>query len=175
MPDNWHLVWAAGVLSLLQSHAPLADATALEAEALEYMRKAVQALWRPTRPTLIPGAAELSDPGAEPPSYAAFSAAQLEEIADAAPRDWNREDQRMRTSADAWLLELMAPDGQLVYAGRSLDQSWAQTTGVYVGARESALDPARAGEWEEFSSRAFSYLRARTRHGAAESSPSSRD
>ncbi len=158
--NNWHLVWAAGVLSLLQSHVPLPGASTLEAEALEYMSEAVRTLAKPARPTLVPGAAELSDPGAEPLAYAVFSAAQLEEIADAAPGSWSQADQRLREHADAWLLQLMAPDGQLVYAGRSLDQSWAQFAGMYVGTRESTLDPERAGEWEEFSSRAFSYLRS---------------
>ena len=156
--NNWRLVWAAGVLSLLQSRVPLTDPATLEAEALEYVHQAVRAISKPARPTLIPGAAELSDPGAEPLAYAVFSAAQLEEIADAAPGSWGRQDQQLRKRADAWLLQLMAPDGQLVYAGRSLDQSWAQTAGVYVGARESTLDPVRAAAWAEFSSRAFSYL-----------------
>ena len=156
--NNWRLVWASGVLSLLQSGVPLAGAPTLEAEALGDLHQAVRALSKPARPTLIPGAAELSDPGAEPLAYAVFSAAQLEEVADAAPASWDLQDQHLRARADGWLLQLMAPDGQLVYAGRSLDQSWAQTAGVYVGARESTLDPVRAAEWEEFSSRAFSYL-----------------
>jgi len=156
--NNWHLVWAAGILSLLQSGVPLENAATLQAEALEYLEEAGLWLSKPSKPTLVPGAAELSDPGAEPSAYAAFSDAQLEEIADAAPSYWNRKSQRLRTSADAWLLQEMAPDGQLVYAGRSLDQSWAQTAAAYVGARESALDPERASEWSEFTSRAFSYL-----------------
>ena len=164
--NNWHLVWAAGVLSLLQARVPLAGAPTLEAEALMYVREAVRSHGRPSRPTLIPGAAELSDPGAEPPAYAVFSSGQLEEIADAAPGDWNEQDQRLQAHADAWLQQLMAPDGQLVYAGRSLDQSWAQTAGAYVGARESALDPEHAGAWAEFSSRAFSYLESAYPPGA---------
>lgn len=156
--NNWRLVWAAGVLSLLQSRVQLTEAPTLEAEALAYVHEAVRALSKPARPTLIPEAAELSDPGAEPSAYAVFSAAQLEEVADAAPGSWDRQDQQLRARADAWLLQLMAPDGQLVYAGRSLDQSWAQTAATYVGARESTLDPVRAAAWGEFSSRAFSYL-----------------
>jgi len=156
--NNWGLVWAAGVLSLLRSQVPLTDAPVLEAEALGYVHRAVGALSKPARPTLMPGAAELSDPGAEPSAYAVFSAAQLQEIAAAAPGSWDEADEELGTHADDWLLELMAPDGQLVYAGRSLDQSWAQTAAMYVGATESTLDPEQAAEWEAFSSRAFSYV-----------------
>jgi hypothetical protein len=65
---------------------------------------------------------------------------------------------RLRGQADRYALDMMAPDGQLSLAGRSLDQSWVQAAAAALGARRAALEPANAGVWRAFADRAASYL-----------------
>jgi hypothetical protein len=103
-------------------------------------------------------ARELSDPGAEPPAYELFSTFMLELISEFDPGAITPAVARLRAQADRYALDMMAPDGQLSLAGRSLDQSWVQAAAAALGARRAALEPANAGVWHAFADRAVSYL-----------------
>ncbi|HEY3830316.1 MAG TPA: hypothetical protein VGL57_14070 [Solirubrobacteraceae bacterium] len=154
--SNWRLVWAAGASALLASGQQ--PAAVWPAEIPVDLALAVTHAGPPARPSPLTGARELSDPGSEPPAYDLFSSALLELAAEADPAAMTPAVEALREQAARYALELMAPDGQLSYAGRSLDQSWVQAAGVDLGAHQAALDPDRAGQWQDFAERAFSYL-----------------
>jgi hypothetical protein len=103
-------------------------------------------------------ARELSDPGAEPSAYELFSTFMFELISEFDPGAITPAVTRLRTQADRYALDMMAPDGQLSLAGRSLDQSWVEAAAAALGARRAALEPANAGVWHAFADRAVSYL-----------------
>jgi hypothetical protein len=103
-------------------------------------------------------ARELSDPGGEPPAYELFSTFMLELVCESDPSAVTPAVARLRAQADRYALAMMAPDGQLSLTGRSLDQSWVQAAAAALGARRAELDPANAGQWGAFASRAVSYL-----------------
>ncbi len=103
-------------------------------------------------------ARELSDPGAEPSAYELFSTFMLELIEEFDPSAITPAVARLRAQADRYALDMMAPDGQLSLAGRSLDQSWVQAAAAALGARRAALEPANAGVWHAFGDRAVAYL-----------------
>jgi hypothetical protein len=105
-------------------------------------------------------ARELSDPGAEPPSYELFSTFMLELIGELDPSAITAPVARLRRQADRYALDMMAPDGQLSLSGRSLDQSWVQAAAAALGARRAPLDPASASAWRSYAERAASYLLA---------------
>jgi hypothetical protein len=152
--SNWRLVWAAGASTLLASGQRTVSPTAVSAD----LAMAVTHAAPPTSPSPVSGARELSDPGSQSPAYDLFSCALLELIAEADPTAMTPAAQRLRERAAHYALELMAPDGQLSYNGRSLDQSWVQAAGADLGARQVLVDPARAGAWRNFAARALSYL-----------------
>lgn len=157
--SNWRLVRAAGLGELFASRrmkgAVAARTTTAIASELDI---AVRHASPRAYPTAIAGARELSDPGPEPPSYHVFSSALLGIVADADPAALSGPIRRLRTEITHYALELMAPDGQLSFSGRSLDQSWVQAAGAALGAREALNDPARASQWRAFADRAFAYL-----------------
>jgi hypothetical protein len=103
-------------------------------------------------------ARELSDPGAEPSAYELFSTFMLELIGEIDPSAITPAVARLRAQADRYALDMMAPDGQLSLAGRSLDQSWVQAAAAALGARRAALEPANVGVWHAFADRAIAYL-----------------
>ncbi len=103
-------------------------------------------------------ARELSDPGAEPPAYELFSTFMLELLGESDASAVTPAVLALRAAADRYALDMMAPDGQLSLAGRSLDQSWVQAAAAALGARRAALEPASAGRWLTFADRAASYL-----------------
>jgi hypothetical protein len=105
-------------------------------------------------------ARELSDPGAEPPSYELFSTFMLELIGELDPSAITAPVARLRRHADRYALDMMAPDGQLSLSGRSLDQSWVQAAAAALGARRALLEPASASSWRSFAERAAAYLLA---------------
>jgi hypothetical protein len=158
--NNWRLVWSAGAAALAASQvggAANADTRALAGEISSDLALAVTHAGAPARPSVLSGARELSDPGSEPPSYHVFSCALLELIAEADPTAMTPALQRLRQQAAGYALQLMAPDGQMSFTGRSLDQSWVQAA-ADLGVRQAAIDPARAGQWRSFADRATSYL-----------------
>jgi hypothetical protein len=162
--SNWRLVWSAGAAALLNSGAlgatPPSNPATTADEISSDLNLAVTHAGAPAAPSVLRGARELSDPGSEPPSYHLLSCALLELIAEADPRALTPAIERLRRQAAGYALELMAPDGQLSVAGRSLDQSWVQAAGAAFGARQAARDPTRASRWRSFADRAFSYLLA---------------
>ncbi len=117
---------------------------------------------RAGRPLISSGlggpARELSDPGAEPSAYELFSAYMLEQIDEADPSAISPALARLRSQTDRYALDMMAPDGQISLAGRSLDQSWVQAAGGALGARRAAVEPANAPEWGAYADRAVAYL-----------------
>jgi hypothetical protein len=137
-----------------------AGAARITAAIRSELAAAVRHASPPAGPSSITGARELSDPGPEPPSYHVFSAALLGIAADADPAALSPAVRRLRTEVAHYALELMAPDGQLSFSGRSLDQSWVQAAGAALGAREAQNESGRAAEWRSFADRAFGYLQA---------------
>lgn len=103
-------------------------------------------------------ARELSDPGAEPPAYELFSTFMLELISEFDPSAITPAVASLRAETDRYALDMMAPDGQLSLAGRSLDQSWVQAAAAALGARRAALEPTSATVWRAFADRAVAYL-----------------
>ncbi len=152
--SNWRLVWSAGAASLLSGGNPLSRAADITGD----LAMAVAHAAPPVAPSPLPGARELSDPGAEPPSYHLFSCVLLELIAEADPAAITPSVEALREQAARYALLLMAPDGQLSYAGRSLNQSWVQAAGAALGARQAIQDPIHATQWRSFANRAVSYL-----------------
>ena len=152
--SNWRLVWSAGASALVTSD----QSTVAPKEISSDLAMAVAHAGPAAAPSPIAGARELSDPGSESPAYALFSCAMLELIAEADPAAIAPAVQRLRERAASYALELMAPDGQLSYGGRSLDQSWVQAAGADLGARQATVDPAHAGTWRDFAERALAYL-----------------
>lgn len=152
--SNWRLVWSAGAATLLSGGNPLANVADITGDLAMVVAHASL----PVAPSPLPGARELSDPGAEPPSYHLFSCALLELIAEADPAAITPAVEALREQAARYALLLMAPDGQLSYAGRSLDQSWVQAAGAALGARQAVQDPAHAAQWRSFADRALRYL-----------------
>lgn len=160
---NWRLVWAAGASELLAAGITPrtgegASAAAATGEIHRDLALAVRYAGTPASPSPLQGAQELSDPASEPPSYALFSSALLELIAEADPSAITPAVARLREQAAHYDLLLMAPDGQLSYTGRSLDQSWVQAAGALLGSRQAVVDPAHAGGWRSFGDRALAYL-----------------
>lgn len=159
--SNWRLVWSAGAAALAAGEAA-ATSGKLPASAADItgdLAMAVAYASAPVAPSpLLHGARELSDPGSEPLSYHLFSCALLELIAEADSAAITPAVEALREQAARYALLLMAPDGQLSYAGRSLDQSWVQAAGAALGARQATQDPARAAQWRSFAERAVSYL-----------------
>ena len=152
--SNWRLVWAAGASSLMASGLSAVSPKEIAAD----LTMAVAHAGPPVSPSPVSDARELSDPGSESPAYDLFSCALLELIAEADPAAITPAVQELRERAARYALELMAPDGQLSYNGRSLDQSWVQAAGAYIGARQTTVDTAQAGAWRDFAARALTYL-----------------
>ncbi len=157
---NWRLVWSAGAGALAAGGilGKLGSASVVARDIRSDLALATSHAGTPASPSPLPGVRELSDPGSEPPAYHLFSSALLELIAEANPSAMTAGIQRLRQQAAHYALELMAPDGQLSYAGRSLDQSWVQAAAADLGSRQTILDPARANQWLSFADRAVSYL-----------------
>jgi hypothetical protein len=182
--SNWRLVWAAGAAQLLADHLPgepgsltdesawvgiqiKADLALAMSHAGMPVQSSVARYSRSSRRTASPAltrvglggwARELSDPGAEPPAYELFSTFMLELLDEADPTAITPAVARLQGQADRYALDMMAPDGQLSLAGRSLDQSWVQAAAASLGARRAALEGASAGAWRAYADRAASYL-----------------
>jgi len=182
--SNWRLVWSAGAALLADDHIVgqpgslaqesgfvsaqiKADLQLAVSHAGTLLQTSVARDARPARGARSPalttaglggGARELSDRGAEPPAYELFSTFLLELLEEASPSSITPAVVRLQSQADRYALDMMAPDGQLSLAGRSLDQSWVQAAAAALGSRRAALEPARAGMWRAYAERATSYL-----------------
>jgi len=163
---NWRLVWSAGASALLASKVQAEQQTGNSSSAdlsNNIMKNLNMALAHDgPRVNSIFGsgvARELSDPLSEPLSYEIFSSALLDIISQQDPSIITPAIRTMMRAADNYALDMMAPDGQLSVAGRSLDQSWVEAAAADLGAHMAIEDPAHASEWRSFAERAFSYLR----------------
>jgi hypothetical protein len=146
-------------LAVRHAGAPLQTSVARDPGTARHSR-AARHIASPALTTVGLGgrARELSDPGAEPPAYELFSTFMLELLGEADPSSITPAVARLQGQADRYALDMMAPDGQLSLAGRSLDQSWVQAAAAALGARRAALEPASAGAWRAYADRAASYL-----------------
>ena len=99
---------------------------------------------------------ELSDPGEEPSAYHILSTWILNTVAQYSPLSMTAALDVLRGEAESYALAMMAPDGQLSLAGRSLDQSWVQAAAASLGAEEA--QPSGGGPWAEFANSALEYL-----------------
>ncbi len=182
--SNWRLVWSAGAALLQDDHIVgqpgslaqesgfvtaqiKADLQLAVSHAGTLLQTSVARDAKPAQGTRSPalttaglggGARELSDRGAEPPAYELFSTLLLELLEEASPSSITPAVARLQSQADRYALDMMAPDGQLSLAGRSLDQSWVQAAAAALGARRAVLEPVRAGLWHAYAGRAISYL-----------------
>jgi hypothetical protein len=163
--SNWLLVWSAGASLLLEDDVQgeagslAASSASTEAQIETDLQMAAAHAGAPLQSTPSVGVArELSDPGAEPPSYHLFSTFMLEATAEADPGAITQAIVALRNQAARYALEMMAPDGQLSLAGRSLDQSWVQAAAAALAARRAEEDPVDAGVWHSYGDRALSYL-----------------
>jgi hypothetical protein len=182
--SNWRLVWSAGAALLQDDHlvgqpGSLAQESGfVSAQIKADLQLAVNHAGTLLQTSVAPGAEpergarspalttaglggrarELSDRGAEPPAYELFSAFLLELLDEASPSSITPAVARLQSQSDRYALDMMAPDGQLSLAGRSLDQSWVQAAAAALGARRAALEPALAGVWRAYAERAISYL-----------------
>jgi hypothetical protein len=162
--NNWRLVWSAGAGALLESELPAeleaagTDPTTIGSEIEGDLLMALSRAGAPAIPSVLPGARELSDPGQEPLSYHLFSCMMLELISEADPAAITPPLAHLQAQAARYALELIAPDGQLSFAGRSLDQSWVQAAAAALGARRAAASEGDAARWRAFAERALSYL-----------------
>lgn len=163
--DNWRLVFAAGAAELAQAGLVgtpggiAADPEALRAE----VRRIVSRLMpRNAGPVFrIPGlgaARALSDPPWQPPAYHLFSTLLLERVYQSAPEAFSATAARIRREAGRYALALMAPDGALTPAGRSMEQSWVLAAAVDLGAMRASDRGPAAATWRAFAERAMDRL-----------------
>lgn len=163
--SNWRIVWSVGATALLISGVQANPGTGLEnpqivaAQINSDLKMAVKYAGIPAETSIAGGQVrELSDQPAEPPSYHVFSTALLEQVAEQDPQAITPAVAKLRAAADRYSLDMMAPDGQMSLAGRSLDQSWVQAAAADLGARRAEQDPTHAEQWRSFANRALAYL-----------------
>ena len=100
----------------------------------------------------------LSDPPDNPLAYHLFSAYMLERVHDALPAAFGPSALQLRAEAGRYALALMAPDGDLAYAGRSDQESWVLAAAAALGARRAAEAGPDAAQWRTFADRALDRL-----------------
>ena len=164
--SNRKLVWAVGALALAQSGvaatapgAVAGDPVAIRAEverivstlAVRYAAPhAASDSLRPLRAS--------SDRVQFPNAYHIFSVYLLELIHAADPSVFSPAALRLRERAGRYALALMAPDGQLTHAGRSLEQSWVLAAAAAYGARRAAQGGPLAGAFRALADRSAARL-----------------
>ena len=164
--SNRKLVWAVGALALAQAEvaatAPDAiagDPTALRAEVARIVSTlAVRYAAPPARSDSLRPLRASSDRVQFPNAYHVFSVYLLELIHAADPSVFSPAALRLRERAGRYALALMAPDGQLTHAGRSLEQSWVLAAAAAYGARRAAEGGPLAGAYRSLADRAATRL-----------------
>lgn len=164
--SNRKLVWAVGALALAQSGVPAtapgaqaADPAALRAEVTRVVSSL--AVDYAARHAFSDGLGPLrasSDRVHFPNAYHVFSVYLLEMLYAADPAVFSPEALTLREEAGHYALSLMAPDGQLTHAGRSLEQSWVLAAAAAYGARRAAQGGTQAGAFRAFADRAATRL-----------------
>ena len=162
--DNHRLVWAAGASILLSDQLPedgipgtLLGEPARVSSRIGYD---LETAWvnasPPTTASDGDTMREVSDPGEEPSAYHILSTWMLSTVVQYSPASMTSALEGLRGEAESYALAMMAPDGQLSLAGRSLDQSWVQAAAASLGA--DLARPSDGGPWGEFATRALEYL-----------------
>lgn len=162
--SNFQLVWSAGAAELLGAGvdgAPgslAADRPRVEQEIRTTVNDlAVHAAGRTARGVGAP-ARVLSDPPQNPLAYHLFSTYMLERVHSALPSVFGPAGLKLRAEAGRYALALMAPDGDLAYAGRSDQESWVLAAAAALGARRAAEGGPDAPRWRSFADRALERL-----------------
>ena len=164
--SNRKLVWAVGALALAQGGiaatapgAVTADPVALRAEVARIVSTLSVRYAAPHASTdsLRPMRAS-SDRVHFPNAYHVFSVYLLELIHAADPTVFSPAALRLRERAGRYALALMAPDGELTHAGRSLEQSWVLAAAAAYGARRAAEGGPLAGAYRSLADRAAARL-----------------
>ena len=164
--SNRKLVWAVGALALAQggvaATAPgaiAADPAALRAEVTRIVSSlAVRYAAPPARSDALRPLRASSDRVHFPNAYHVFSVYLLELIHAADPGVFSPAALRLRERAGRYALTLMAPDGQVTHAGRSLEQSWVLAAAAAYGARRAAQGGPLAGAYRSLADRAAARL-----------------
>ena len=164
--SNRKLVWAVGALALAQAGVPATapgaiagDPVALRAEVERIVSTLAVRYAAPHAATdsLRPMRAS-SDRVQFPNAYHVFSVYLLELIHAADPSVFSPAALRLRERAGRYTLALMAPDGQLTHAGRSLEQSWVLAAAAAYGARRASEGGPLAGAYRSLADRAAARL-----------------
>jgi hypothetical protein len=164
--SNRKLVWAVGALALSQNGvsatapgAVAGDPVALRAEVARIVSTLAVRYAAPHAATdsLRPMRAS-SDRVQFPNAYHVFSVYLLELIHAADPTVFSPAALRLRERAGRYALALMAPDGQLTHAGRSLEQSWVLAAAAAYGARRAAEGGPLAGAYRSLADRSAARL-----------------
>ncbi|CAA9471130.1 MAG: hypothetical protein AVDCRST_MAG69-107 [uncultured Solirubrobacteraceae bacterium] len=164
--SNRKLVWAVGAVALAQSGVPAtapgaqaADPAALRAEVTRVVSSlAVEYAARHAYSDGLSPLRASSDRVHFPNAYHVFSIYLLELLHAADPAVFSPEALALREDAGRYALSLMAPDGQLTHAGRSLEQSWVLAAAAAYGARRAAQGGPQAGAFRAFADRAATRL-----------------
>ncbi len=162
--NNHWLVWAAGAGMLLDDHLPenggpgtlLGEPARVTARIAYDLEQALVNSSPPAKASSGATMRELSDPGEEPSAYHILSTWMLNTVAQYSPGAVTPALDVLKGEAESYALAMMAPDGQLSLAGRSLDQSWVQAAAASLGAEEA--QPSGGGPWGEFANSALQYL-----------------
>lgn len=163
--SNQRLVQSLGLLNLVRAGIGGVPGSSTEntPAALELAKRNVNVLMVKNAGKVIHtplGTAQaLSDPGGQPNAYHFLSLYLLERINDENPGLLSAEAQVVRIRAERYALSLMAPDGQITFSGRSMDQSWALAAAAAIGARKSFKD-INGGAWAAFAQKSFARLAA---------------
>lgn len=164
--SNRKLVWAVGALALAQSGvaatapgAVAGDPAALRSEVQRIVSTlAVRYAAPSARSDALRPLRASSDRVHFPNAYHLFSVYLLELIHAADPGVFSPAALRLRERAGRYALALMAPDGQVTHAGRSLEQSWVLAAAAAYGARRAAEGGPLAGAYRSLADRAATRL-----------------
>ncbi|MGE4425715.1 MAG: hypothetical protein AB7G37_04585 [Solirubrobacteraceae bacterium] len=120
-------------------------------------------------------AAYVTDGGAKPMAYAAFTAAHLGMISYVAPQTVKEE---LSARAARYLLAIQGPDGDVSWVGRSYEQSWTLAAAAFTGIVSAVTDPRNRDAHLRGAARAWGSLPTvapASVHDTLAITPSSRD
>lgn len=153
--NNWHLVRGLAVAALMDSPPPGArpqgswledpDATQRWLENLVRVDAPSQLGSNPVSTWSLDESGVLSDPPANSIAYHAFSVALLVIMHSVAPGLFDPTADRLLSRSTAYLLGLIAPDGDVAISGRSQLQSWTLGASALIAATRAR--GSDSGEW----------------------------
>lgn len=161
--NNWRLVWAAGAAQL-HAAGVLGEPGTLAGERQRTFTQIDEALALalrhagPRSDGPLGPSRSISDPGDHPQAYHLFALVMLERTIEQAPELAGADVRQLADQAARRALEMMMPDGQLTWSGRSMEQSWVLAAAADLGARRAARGGRDAGRWRTFADRALERL-----------------